>query len=100
MKATIENHTDKSIYTLEKFQWVEYGSSSKYSEGAFSFTLATIPLPKYTKHIYVSDSLIEIEYLEDSRVNIDELYTSDNIGRYTYCLGEEYFIPCEDDKHD
>ena len=98
MKTLIKNYTDKTIYELEKFQYVEYGSCTKYSDGAYSFSLATIPAPKYTKEIFISQDCIEIEYLEHSNIDIEDLYTINDIGKYTYCLGEEYFVPAEDKK--
>ena len=100
MKAAIQNYTDKSIYELEKFQYVEYGSCTKYSDGAYSFSLATIPAPKYIKEIFISQDYIEIEYTENSNIDIENLYTVNDIGKYTYCLGEEYFVPVEEKIND
>ena len=100
LRVTIENYTDKSIYELEKFQYVEYSSCTKYSDGAYSFTLATIPAPKYTKEIFIGQDCMEIEYIEDSNIDIEDLYTINDIGKYTYCLGEEYFVPAEEKNND
>lgn len=98
MRAAIENYTDKSIYELEKLQYVEYGSCTKYSNGAYAFSLATIPVPKYIKEIFISQDCMEIEYRKNSNIDVEDLYSINDIGKYTYCLGEEYFIPTEDKK--
>ena len=98
MKVTVENYTDKSIYELEKFQYVEYGSCTKYSDGSYLFSLATVPAPKYRKEIFIRQDYMEIEYIENSDIDIEDLYTINDIGKYTYCLGEEYFVPAEDKK--
>lgn len=100
METIIKNYTDKTIYELEKFQYVEYSSCSKYSNGAYSFVLATIPFPKYLKEIFISDDCIEIEYVENSNVAESELFTSDKLGKYTYCLGNEHFKPYEETLND
>lgn len=101
MKTEITNHTDLNIIELENFIWVPYDYIKIYGK-LVSIDYVTVPIAKYGKSVYFhdadeydSESRAGLEYIEDTRykeTKDEELWTSDKIGEYTYCLGDEGFV--------
>lgn len=102
MKTAIENYTDLNIFILEGLVWVSY-DQTKCSGTVRSVDYTTVPIPKYSKHVYFSEdyqdpegSACYIEYVEDSRykdIDNNVLWQTQEIGEYTYCVGDEGFVP-------
>ena len=94
MKTEIVNYTDLSIFELENFVWVQF-DHMKANGKLLHADYVTAPVAKYTKHVYNSEGLCSIEYLEEPlfvETKDEELWTSDKIGEYFYCLGDCEFV--------
>ena len=110
MKTEIINYTDLNIIELENFIWVPY-DHIKLGGKLISVDYVTVPIAKYSKSVYFYHDADEyddepgagLEYIEDTRykeIKDEELWTSDQIGEYTYCLGDKGFVSKVDFKED
>jgi hypothetical protein len=100
MKTEIVNYTDHSIFELENFVWVQFDHMKANGE-LITTDYVTVPVAKYTKHVsYFEETegregLCSIEYIDDTdfkETKDEELWTSDKIGEYSYCLGDCGFV--------
>lgn len=100
MKTEIVNYTDHSIFELENFMWAQF-NHMKADGKLITVEYVTVPVAKYTKHVsYFEETgcregFCSIEYIDDTNfkeIKDEELWTSDKIGEYLYCLGDCAFV--------
>ena len=100
MKTEIVNYTDLSIFELENFVWIQF-DHMKANGKLLHTDYVTAPIAKYTKHVYQSEDredregLCSIEYIGEplfKETKDEELWTSNKIGEYFYCLGDCDFV--------
>lgn len=100
MKTEIVNYTGLNIFELENFVWIKFDHMK--ADGKLCYVdYVTAPIAKYIKHVYQSEGcegreeLCSIEYIGEplfKETKDEELWTSDKIGEYFYCLGDCGFV--------